>query len=216
MNNFRKYVIAASLLLGFLSLHLPARYGMPYPMSTGPQFDARVRTTYTEMLDEEQPEIFLLGDSMLAPAVDETVIANTLHKKTLALSLPGTASTIWYLIIKNNIVLAEHKPEYLIVTFRDTMMTLPGYRVTGRYFELIDEFASPEDGLLIERAYLNLMSPAEKFMEAYFPPYSARWRVRESLDHYTSGIPWDGRSSTVIRHAWIMPWRQSSKRAIWM
>ena len=35
------------------------------------------------------------------------------------------------------------------------MMTLPGYRVTGRYFEQIDEFASPRDESLIQRAYLD-------------------------------------------------------------
>lgn len=184
MTAFRNYLIASALLLGLLSFYIPVRYQTPYPRSVGPQFDERVRATYINLLNERQPEIFLLGDSMLGPAVDEDVVADTLKKKTTLVSLPGTASTIWYLMIKNNIVLAEHKPKYLVVFFRDTMMTLPGYRVTGRYFEQIDEFASPDDTLLTERAYINQMRPFEKFFEGYFPLYGSRWIIRQSLDHY--------------------------------
>ena len=184
MITFRNYLITSTLLLGFLSFYIPVRYQTPYPRDIGPQFDKRIRTTYINLLNERQPEIFLLGDSMLGPAVDVDVVAETLKKKTTMVSLPGTASTIWYLMIKNNIVVADHKPEYLVVFFRDTMMTLPGYRVTGRYFEQIDEFASPDDTLLIERAYINQMSPLEKFFEGYFPLYGSRWVIRQSLDHY--------------------------------
>jgi hypothetical protein len=121
---------------------------------------------------------------MLGPAVNERFIASELETKITLVSLPGTASTIWYLMIKNNIVVAEHKPKYLVVFFRDTMMTLPAYRVTGRYFEQIDEFASSEDTLLIERAYINQMSPLEKVFEGYFPLYGSRWTIRQSLDYY--------------------------------
>ncbi|MCI0554334.1 MAG: hypothetical protein L0287_25590, partial [Anaerolineae bacterium] len=184
MKAFRNYLITSAILLGFLSFYIPIRYRIPYPRDIGPQFDNRIRKTYINLLNEQQPDILLFGDSMLAPAVDEGVVADKLKKKTILISLPGTASTIWYLMIKNNIVLAEHKPEYLVIFFRDTMMTLPGYRVTGRYFEQIDEFASPDDTLLIERAYINQMSPLERFFESYFPLYGSRWSIRQSLDYY--------------------------------
>jgi hypothetical protein len=184
MQALRNYLIATTLLLGALFIHIPIRYATPYPNDIGPQLDDRIRTTYIDLLDEEQPEILLFGDSMLGPAVDENFVAAKLGKKTRLISLPGTASTIWYLIIKNNIVLAEHTPKYLVVFFRDSMMTVPGYRVTGRYFDQIDEFASPQDTLLIERAYINQMTPLEKFMEAYIPLYSSRWTIRESIDYY--------------------------------
>jgi hypothetical protein len=184
MNAWRNYVVTSTLLLGFLFLYIPFRYQTPYPRDVGPQFDNYVRKTYISLLNTEQPEILLFGDSMLGPAVDEEIVTAQLKKKTLLVSLPGTASTIWYLIIKNNIVLAEHKPAYLVVFFRESMMTVPGYRVTGRYFEQIDEFASPDDTLLIERAYLSQMTPLEKFMEAYVPLYGSRWTIRRSIDYY--------------------------------
>ncbi len=184
MTALRNYIIATAVLLSLLSFYIPVRYQTPYPRDVGPQFDARIRKTYINLLNEQRPDLLLFGDSMLAPAVDDAYIAAQMERKVTTVSLPGTASTIWYLIIKNNIVLAEHKPGYLVVFFRDTMMTLPGYRVTGRYFEQIDEFASPDDTVLIERAYVNQMNPLEKFFEAYFPLYGSRWTVRQSLDHY--------------------------------
>jgi hypothetical protein len=184
MRAFRNYIVVSILVLSLLSLYIPIRFGAHYPRDIGPQFDERVRTTYIDLLDEQQPELLLFGDSMLEPAVDENVVASQLDKKTLLVSLPGTASTIWYLIIKNNIIRAQHKPAHLVLFFRDSMMTVPGYRVTGRYFEQIDEFASPADTLLIQRAYINQMSPLEKFMEAYVPLYGSRWEVRQRLDSY--------------------------------
>lgn len=184
MKAFRNYLVTSFLLLSFLSFYIPVRYQTPYPRDIGPQFDSRIRTTYIDMLNERQPDVLLLGDSMLEVAVDDQVVANRLGKKTLMLSLPGTASTIWYLMLKNNFVLAEHKPKYLILFFRDSMMTVPGYRVTGRYFEQIDEFASPGDTLLIQRAYIDQMTPLEKIMEGYVPLYGSRWRIRQSIDYY--------------------------------
>jgi hypothetical protein len=184
MKAFRRYLVSSVLLLGSLSFYIPFRYQTPYPRDIGPQFDDRIRKTYINFLNEEQPHTLLFGDSMLAPAVDEEFIASRVGRKISTVSLPGTASTIWYLIIKNNIAVAGHKPEFLVVFFRDTMMTVPAYRVTGRYFELIDEFATPDDTLLIERAYINQMTPFEKFMEAYVPLYGSRWTIRRSLDYY--------------------------------
>jgi hypothetical protein len=184
MKAFRNYLLMSILLLGFLSYPLLIRYQSPYPRDIGPQLDTHIRRTFIDLLNEQQPEVLLLGDSMLAPAVDAEALANHLDKKTVMIGLGGTASTIWYLMIKNNIVLAEHKPKYLIVFFRDAMMTVPGYRVTGRYFEQIDEFAAPTDELLIQRAYINQMTSLEKIMEAYVPLYGLRWRIRQSIDYY--------------------------------
>ncbi len=184
MKAFRNYLVVSTLLLGFLSFYIPVRYHTPYPRDIGPQFDSHIRTTYIEALDQTQPALLLLGDSMLAPAVDEGTVEKQLGQKTMLVSLPGTASTIWYLMIKNNIVVAGHKPKYLVVFFRDSMMTVPGYRVSGRYFEQIDEFATPNDKLLIERAYINQMSPLDKIMERYMPLYGSRWTIRQSIDYY--------------------------------
>ena len=184
MKAFRRYVTTSILLLALLSFYIPIRYQTSYPKEIGPHFDDHIRTIYTDLLNEEQPEVLLLGDSMLEAAVDHEVIAGRLDKKTLPLSLYGSASTLWYLILKNNILLAENKPEYLIIFFRDTMMTAPGYRATGTYLEKIDEFASSDDRLAAQRAYIDQMTPPEKIMERYVPLYGSRWKIRQSIDYY--------------------------------
>jgi len=189
---FRDYLITTTILLGILTVFIPRWYDLSYPMEVGPKFDNRIRMLYADILNEEQPEIFLLGDSMLETNVGEKVTARQLDKKVHMVSIPGTASAIWYLILKNNILTTEHKPEYLILFFRDSMITVPGYRVNGRYLDLVDELASPDDELLIERAYINQKTPFERFMEAYIPLYGARWNIRENIDshiRYTLGNP---------------------------
>lgn len=184
MKRFSRYMMILVPLVLFLSAYLPARYQTPYPRKIGPEFDPAIRRTFLNEINEVQPEMVLLGDSMLEPAVDSTLLAERLDQKIYTIGLPGTASTIWYLIIKNNIVLADHKPKYLVVFFRDSMMTVPGYRVNGRYFELVDEYAGADEPVLIQRAYLNQMNPLERLAEGYFPLYGSRWKIRQSLDYY--------------------------------
>ena len=184
MKALRNYLTTTIFLLGFLSIYIIINYEISYPMNIDPQFSQRIRPRFTAVLNEEQPELFFLGDSMLAAALDESVVSEQLSKRVYQASLAGTASAIWYLIIKNNIIAADHHPEHMVIFFRDSMMTLPDYRVTGSYFDMVDELASPDDTLLIERAYINQMSHFERAMEAYFPFYGGRWNIRESIDHH--------------------------------
>jgi hypothetical protein len=182
MKAFLQYFIILLTLVAFSWGVIPARYKTEYPRDVKPQFNNYVRKKYLKDIDEQKPDLVLLGDSMLAPAVNLNVLSQTLDKKVMGIGLPGSASTLWYLIAKNNILEAQHPPKYLIIFFRDSMMTVPGYRVTGRYFEQIDEFAGPKDGELVKKAYLNQMNPLEKWAEAWFPPFGSRWNIRQGLD----------------------------------
>jgi hypothetical protein len=182
MKAFRQYFLILLAMVVFSWIAIPIRYQVPYPREVRPQFDNYVRRKYVNLIDERHPDIVILGDSMVRPAVNETVLSQQLDRKILTIGLPGSASTLWYLIVKNNIVEAKVPPKFLVIFFRDTMMTVPGYRVTGRYFEQIDEFAGPKDGELIKRAYLNQMNPLEKFAEGNFPPYGSRWNIRQGID----------------------------------
>ena len=182
MKAFLQYFIILLTLVTVSWIAIPAHYDISYPREIKPQFDKYVRKIFLEAVEEQQPDMVLLGDSMLYPAVDQTVLSEQIDQKILSIGLPGSASTLWYLIAKNNILDAKTPPKYLVIFFRDTMMTVPGYRVTGRYFEQIDEFASPRDEELIKRAYLNQMNPLEKMAERYFPPYGSRWSIRQGLD----------------------------------
>ncbi|GAB4418307.1 MAG: hypothetical protein Kow002_05160 [Anaerolineales bacterium] len=184
VKRFQQYLaFLVPLLLG-LSFYLPVRYETRYPRDIKPQFDPIVQKKYWRQIDERKPELLLLGDSMLELGVDADTLSRSLDKKTMKIGIPGSASALWYLILKNNILRADHQPETLVIFFRDTMMTASGYRVQGSYFAQIDEFADPSEDLLIELAYVNQMTKLERLAEGFFPLYGSRWEVRRELDTY--------------------------------
>jgi hypothetical protein len=182
MKAFLQYFLILLTLVAVSWVVIPAHYGVTYPRDVKPQFDKYIRWKYAKDIDEQKPDIVLLGDSMLYPAVNDAVLSQRLDKSIISIGLPGSASTLWYLIVKNNILETQSPPKYLMILFRDSIMTVPGYRVTGRYFEQIDEFAGPKDEDLIKRAYLNQMNPLEKLAEAWFPPFGSRWNIRQAID----------------------------------
>jgi hypothetical protein len=183
MKTFRQYLII--LLFCFLVLNLYAlkRYNLSYPIPLGPKLDNAVRQNHTKAIIENKPQMVLIGDSTLIQGVDTTRLSEQLDIPLYLIGLPGSASTLWYLIIKNNVMTVPVPPKYLLIFFRDTMLTTPGYRVQGEYFEQIDEYSRPkDDALLIERAFIGLMNPLERFSEAYIPIYSTRWQIREQIE----------------------------------
>lgn len=182
MKAFLQYFLILLTLTAVAWTAIPARYDIAYPRDVQPQFDNYIRRKYAKDIDEQKPDIVLLGDSMLYPAINLEVLSQQLDKRVMGIGLPGSASTLWYLIAKNNILETQTPPKYLVILFRDSMMTVPGYRVTGRYFEQIDEFAGPKDGELVKKAYINQMNPLEKVAEAWFPPFGSRWSIRQGLD----------------------------------
>jgi hypothetical protein len=173
------------LLLGLLlasSFFLPVRYGIPYPQTLVPKFDPIVKREYIKALSASQPEIILVGDSVLYFGVDQDQLTSQLKVKTYSIGVPGSASAVWYLTLKNMILESTGSPKYVVILFRDTMLTLPSFRTTGRYFELLDDFARPREPLVAELAFINQMTPAEKLAEQYLPLYSTRWELRTGLD----------------------------------
>lgn len=173
-------MLAAALLV--TSFVLPARYGLPYPQQLGPTFDPVVKQEYIKEISAGKPEVVVIGDSVVVFGIDQNTLAKELGVNVYAMGMPGSTSAAWYLMLKNIIVEADVTPRYVILPFRDTILTLPTYRTTGYYFEIIDNFARPREPLVTELAYVNAMSPAEKFAEQYLPLYSARWKMRDGLD----------------------------------
>lgn len=182
MQIFRKYLFI--LLLSFMAVNLYAlkRYDLPYPFPLGPRLDNAIRQNHIKAITERQPQIVLIGDSTLTKGVNPKLLSKELGKSIYSIDLPGSASTLWYLIIKNNITQVSVPPKYILIFFRDTELTMPGYRVQGQYFQQIDEYATPKDQLLIDRAYIGVMNPLERLAEAYIPIYTARLQMREGIE----------------------------------
>lgn len=177
-----RFLIALAGLLLATSFGFPALFHGPYPHVPGPVFDREVSKLYRYEIEAQQPDVVLLGDSILTKDVDAAIFQKQTGLSTYKLDIPGSSSALWYLIVKSNIVPAQYAPRSVVVLFRDTLLTSPAFRTTGPYFGLIDKFAGPKDTLLLERAYLSQLSPLQTALETYLPLYTYRGEVRESID----------------------------------
>jgi hypothetical protein len=178
MREFKQYLIALIVLTIAVSGFVFLRFANRYPFPIGPQFDAHIRQRYTELLNRQEPQILVFGDSVVETNVDTGLMAGRLEKRVSAISEAGAGSALLHLILKNNIVHAQPKPDILVLLFRDTVLTSPGFRVQGRFFEVMDEYGGADDDLTLKLAVRDELSPAEEIAEAYFPPYWGRWDIR--------------------------------------
>lgn len=182
--SFLRYILLLALAFVLLSVYLPRRYRVHYPRQIGPQFDEFYRRDSLRAIAIKRPQIVVVGDSVFMRGVDLQQLAEGTGKTVSGIGVAGSASALWYAVIAYNILPSPYKPEILIIVFRDTMLTTPGYRVQGSYREQLDEYAPADDALINERAYVNLMNPLEKNAERYFPLYGSRLNLREGIDRY--------------------------------
>lgn len=189
MREFKQYLLSLMILTGLVSGLVFLRFADGYPFPVGPQFDPHIRQKYEEMLNREKPQVLVFGDSVVETNVDANLMASRLGKPVSAISEPGAGSALLYLILKNNIATAQSKPDVLILLFRDTVLTSPGFRVHGSFFEVMDEYAGAEDDHVLQFAIRDRMSPLEKLAEAYFPPYRSRWDLRALLVSRVINLP---------------------------
>jgi len=182
MSPFFRFLIFLSVILVITFIIIPGMYEIGFPSQPGPEFDRRMRKSYINILNNDEPDIVIMGDSTMRDGVDPDLLSDLTEKSVTSIDVPGSASAFWYLVLKNNLVVAKHRPKAIFVVFRDTMLTAPGFRVQGGYFVKLDEFAAQQEPVLLQRAFLNQMSPVEVWAEQYFPLYSARDKVRKGID----------------------------------
>ena len=188
MRPFLRYFLLLLAVLIALTLYLPRAYGTSYPGQVGPTFDKAVRNRYTNILEEYQVKVALMGDSVLEQSVDGEALSIALNKPSYPIAVPGSTAPFWYLIFKNIILAADPRPEYVILLYRDTILTLPDFHVKGGYVNELDQFATAHEAVLVERAYLNFMNPLEKWALAWFPLYSSRQRITDSVEYLSRNM----------------------------
>lgn len=183
---FILFISTAVLVNGFF---LPVYYNADYPHPLTPEFDSRIKTENRKWIQENKPDIVLIGDSVLYEGVNPLLLNVELGRQTYAITIPGSGTASWYLLIKNVILGSTYRPKYIVILFRNTMLTVPQYRTTGRYFPLLDDFATKNEPLVADLAFINQMSPLEKFAQRYIPIYSLRLEIRQDLDNLIRYAP---------------------------
>jgi hypothetical protein len=122
-----------------------------------------------------------MGNSTLELGVDLKQFVALSRKSIYAIVNSGSSTALWYLILKNNIEDSSFKPKDLVIFFTDTLLTYPGDRVTGKYFPIIDEYASSYDELLINLSYRNQLTSLEKALISLLPLYGYREMISDSI-----------------------------------
>jgi hypothetical protein len=181
MHELKQYLISLIALMGLVSGYVLYFYADGYPFPIGAQFDPHIRNKYEQMLNKEEPQILVLGDSVAETNVNKDLMTEESGKRVSVISESGAGSALLYLILKNNIADVNPKPEYLIVLFRDTVLTSTAFRVHGNFFAMMDEFAGADDDLVLQLAIRDRMNPLETLGEAYIPPFWARSKLQASL-----------------------------------
>src|SRR5512139_3672477 len=118
-----RYTILLALLMLSTAVLLPSYFRGIYPHAAGPVFDKDVSRLYLHEIQRQNPQVVLLGDSMLTKGVDLQRFQERSGVPTYKLDIPGSSSALWYLVLKSNIVPANPAPRTVVILFRDTLLT---------------------------------------------------------------------------------------------
>lgn len=182
-HTFKNYLYILVIVVILSWIVIPKYYGLPYVKNAGPILTDEIILDYQEHINETKPHVVLIGDSTLEDSINEALLTAELGYPTYRIGKPGSASAVWYLILKNQIATSDFKPKQLVIFSRASMLTTPDYRTTGKYEKTIVELALPEDNLVTERAYQSQMNPIEQNLDRYFPLFGYRAYLRKSIEN---------------------------------
>lgn len=133
-------------------------------------------------INSQNPELILLGNSMLGEAVGQEEMSRALGLPSVKVWLGGSGSAWWYLVIKNIVSELPHKPKYIGIFFRDNYLTLPQHKTSGKHKSGIDAFAGAREETLDQLAYFNSMDSVELAAQKYLPLFNHRTQIKETFD----------------------------------
>ncbi|MCD6355695.1 MAG: hypothetical protein J7L66_00295, partial [Anaerolineaceae bacterium] len=174
--NVNFFIILSILFVGVNIWVIQAFKIEGFPIRRAVTFDDYIRMDYRDRIDNEKPKIVAIGDSAIRQ-LDDAVFTKESGMKSTFFSTPGSGSAYWYLFIRNEMISARHKPDYLLVFFRGTMLTEPEYRVTGDYFIRLEEIATPSDGDVFEMAINSRKHAWVRICEQYIPLFAYRSEI---------------------------------------
>ncbi len=129
---------------------------------------------FESALREDRPRVVLLGNSITACAVDAAAFEQLTGAKTLDLTVGGSSSAIWYLVLKNFVAKASPRPEFAILGFRDVYLTVPDYRVVMGYDGTLNRFVDGEEPLLDRLAYFRDTGPVSYLLMRHWSLFQKR------------------------------------------
>ena len=137
------FVAAVILLPAIISHFIPARRDFdPKPIAH---------------LRKKQPEVVLIGDSVLGGSIDPALFARETGVNDVELLWNGgAASAAWYLLLKNYVVASGIHPRLVCIFFRERMLTDATFRTTPTYRRFLESIRREK-----EPVYRDLLQEEE-------------------------------------------------------
>ena len=165
------FVAAVVLLPALISHLIPARR----------DFDQKP----ISLLRHRQPEVILVGDSVLGGSIDPALFAKMTGTRDVELLWNGgAASAAWYLLLKNYVVASGIHPRLVCIFFRERMLTDATFRTTPtyrRYLESIRHEKEPVYSDILQDEKTNEESAFGRFIDWLYPLNSRRHVQAEKI-----------------------------------
>lgn len=143
--------------------------------------DPAIDPAFRDQIDAEKPDLVVIGNSLIERGIDFEQLSAASGLRAMRMSSGGSGSALWYLFLKNEILAAEHPPRYVAIVFRDNTFSVPNLSVEGKYAAIIDQYAGADEPLLDRLAYLNYLSPWQRFLEQNIAWFRYNPAVRDRL-----------------------------------
>lgn len=144
-----KFVAFISVVLFIPSLIKPAVFSDIQSAIIGTAiFSHSNKIELIKELEEIQPDLIFIGNSMVPSRIDKTHIKKSTGKTGYIIYRGGIMSSVWYLIVKNIVAVSNVKTEAVYIFFRDTYLTEPHYRSTETFKQYIDWYSSENEEVI--------------------------------------------------------------------
>ena len=119
-NKLNKYLLFIGSVMAILGI----------PMLLSPNLERPLTRQAVMAID---PDIIMIGNSMLESRIDTQHLSDILNGKTVVSMVDGgLASAAWYLRLKNYVAAADIKPTTVFIFFRDDVLTKPELAIGGK------------------------------------------------------------------------------------
>ena len=148
------------------------------------------RTDFIRKLKKYNPEEVFIGNSMLYTRIDVQYYSQLSGKRSFLLKVPGLTSAGWYLLFKNYVIEMDNKPDVVYIFFRDTLLTNPAYRTTGKYLFRLQRISNGEEKVLNNIVFKNktVMEKIQYYIGKIYPFLSYKIQLDRSIKNINDVI----------------------------
>ena len=180
--------ITQLITVAAIAVAIPAlllRLGQPEAGEAFPVGDRLDPAVELGRLNRVKSDWVIVGNSMVNSRIDQRYLEEISGREVRRLAEGGTQSAIWFLILKQIIIKADTKPEWVTLFFRDTDLTWADFRTTGVNEDLILALQGPAQPewqqVLVRRNEAGFIATVSHSLQWLLPTQDALKAGRRSL-----------------------------------